>query len=68
MSGEVELAERVVDALARDDSETFGTLADDEIEIETARGVRRGHAEAGTRTAASRRGLDRKTPRREAER
>jgi hypothetical protein len=43
---ETELAERVIGALRRDDCATFGELVSDDIEIETARGVRRGHAEA----------------------
>lgn len=46
MTAPEELARRVLDALARDDAEAFGELAGDEIEIHTARGVRRGHAEA----------------------
>jgi ketosteroid isomerase-like protein len=46
VSDEAELAERVIDALACDDTSTFGELVADDVEIETARGVRRGHAEA----------------------
>ena len=46
MSREEELAERVLDSLGRDDTDAFGELAADEIEIHTVRGVRRGHAEA----------------------
>jgi hypothetical protein len=46
VSGETELAERVIGALRRDDAAAFGELVSDDIEIETARGVRRGHAEA----------------------
>jgi hypothetical protein len=46
VSEETEVAERVIGALGRDDCETFGELVTDDIEIETARGVRRGHAEA----------------------
>jgi ketosteroid isomerase-like protein len=46
VSGEEELAQRVLDALGRDDTEAFGRLAGDEIEIHTVRGVRRGHASA----------------------
>ena len=46
MSEETRLAERVIGALRRDDTAAFGELVSDEIEIETARGVRRGHAEA----------------------
>jgi ketosteroid isomerase-like protein len=43
---ETEVAERVLDALGRDDTEAFGRLISDDIEIETARGVRSGRAEA----------------------
>jgi ketosteroid isomerase-like protein len=43
---DTDLAERIVDALGRDDTEAFGRLVSDDVEIETARGVRRGHAEA----------------------
>jgi len=46
VSEEVELAERVLEALGRDDTEAFGELVSDETEIVTARGVRCGHAEA----------------------
>ena len=46
MSEETELAERVIGALRRDDTTAFGELIADEIEIESARGLRRGHAEA----------------------
>jgi hypothetical protein len=46
VSGDAELARRVLDAVGSDDCDTFGELVADDIEIETARGVRRGHAEA----------------------
>ena len=45
-STDEDLARAVLDALSRDDTEAFGALASDEIEIHTARGVRHGHAEA----------------------
>ena len=41
-----ELARLVLDALARGDTDAFGDLVAEEVEIQTARGVRRGHAEA----------------------
>jgi ketosteroid isomerase-like protein len=46
VSEETELAERLFDALRRDDIAAFGALLSDDVEITTARGVRRGHAEA----------------------
>lgn len=46
MSEETQLAERVIGALRRDDTVAFGELVSEDIEIETARGVRCGHAEA----------------------
>lgn len=46
MSEEAQLAERVIGALRRDDAAAFGELVSHDVEIETARGVRRGHAEA----------------------
>jgi len=41
-----ELARRVLAALSGNDTEAFGELAADDIEIHTSRGVRRGHSEA----------------------
>jgi ketosteroid isomerase-like protein len=46
VSEEARLAERVIGALRRDDTAAFGELIAKDVEIETARGVRRGHAEA----------------------
>jgi ketosteroid isomerase-like protein len=46
LSEGADLARRVLDAVSSDDCERFGDLVSDDIEIETARGVRRGHAEA----------------------
>ena len=47
MSAEEEaLARRVLAALSAGDTEAFGELAADDVEIHTARGVREGHAEA----------------------
>jgi hypothetical protein len=40
------LARRILAALSADDTEAFGELAAEGIEIHTARGVREGHAEA----------------------
>ena len=40
------LARRVLAALSEGDTETFGELAADDVEIHTARGARQGHAEA----------------------
>jgi ketosteroid isomerase-like protein len=46
VSEETELAERIFDALRRDDMAAFGRLVSGDIEITTARGLRQGHAEA----------------------
>jgi ketosteroid isomerase-like protein len=40
------LARRVLAAISDGDTETFGDLVADDVEIHTARGVRKGHAEA----------------------
>jgi ketosteroid isomerase-like protein len=45
-SGDEDAARAVLDALSRNDVQAFGELASDDIEIDTARGARRGHAEA----------------------
>jgi ketosteroid isomerase-like protein len=54
------LARRVLAAVSAGDTEAFGELAADGIEIHTARGVRAGHAEAVAWAASKYDHLDRR--------